>query len=81
MKGFDVDLQQRTLEVLLAHPRSCVVENDALIGFWRTEMAEVRALPLGSYILQRMPAVAERGGYVVRVHPERNSPWIPVTSY
>jgi hypothetical protein len=80
MKGLDSGRQQRILEILLAHPRSCVIQNSDLIRFWQTTEAQVRALPLGRFILQRMPAVAEQNGYVIRVHPERNTPWIPVAS-
>lgn len=80
VKQIDLSRQQEILEVLAAHPNSCVIENARLLNVWQTNVADVRAAPLGNYVLQQMPAVAERDGYVLRVHPERKSPWIELTS-
>lgn len=80
MTIFDSGHQQKILEILEAHPRSCVIQNSRLIGFWKFDESHVRALPLGRYILDQMPAVAERNGYVIRVHPRRSVPWKAVTS-
>ena len=68
MTIFDPDHQQQILDI-----------NSGLIRFWRADEPQVRALPLGRYILEQMPAVAERNGYVIRVHPRRNAPWMAVT--
>src|SRR5262249_44121325 len=78
VKGIDLDHQREILEILQAHPRACVIQNSSLVRFWQREEPQVRSLPLGLYILERMPVIAKRSGYVIRVHPERDSPWIAV---
>jgi len=78
MKGFDLERQQAILDILQSNRRACVVENSSVIRLWQMNESQVRALPLGRYILDRMPATAAVKGYVIRVHPERDTPWTPV---
>jgi hypothetical protein len=78
MKGFDPERQQAILDILQSNRRACVVENSSVIRLWQMNESRVRALPLGRYILERMPAIAKENGYVIRVHPERDTPWTPV---
>ena len=78
MKGFDPERQQAILDILQSNRRACVVENSSVFRLWQMKESEIRALPLGRYILDRMPATAEESGYVIRVHPERDTPWTPV---
>jgi hypothetical protein len=78
MKGFDLERQQAILDILQSNKRACVVENSSVIRLWQMNESQVRALPLGRYILDGMPAIAKENGYVIRVHPERDTPWTPV---
>jgi hypothetical protein len=76
MKGFSAEQQQQILEVLQTNPRACVIYNADIVAFWGTTSADLNALPLARYILSSMPKVSEKQGYEIRIHPQRNSPWI-----
>jgi hypothetical protein len=78
MKGFDLERQQAILDILQSNRRACVVENSSVFRLWQMNESQVRALPLGRYILDGMPAIAKESGYIIRVHPERDTPWTPV---
>jgi hypothetical protein len=72
VQGMSAAKQQRTLESLEGDPRACVITNTELLRFWQTPTT---LTPLALYI-DRMPVVAGRGGYEIRVSPERNAAWV-----
>jgi hypothetical protein len=78
MKGFNLYRQQQILDILKSHPRGCSVSNIDIARFWTSTPAELDTLPLARYILYDMRVVAERDGFVVRVNPQRDSPWMGV---
>ena len=76
MKGLEVKQQEQILQILKTQPRACVVYAAELVSSWETSREELDGLPLARYILYKMPVVAQKGGYEIRVSPQRNSPWI-----
>jgi hypothetical protein len=76
VRALNSERQQQILQIIQADPRACVVYNSELVPFWRTTPQELRTLPLPSYILRDMPKAADRDGYEIRIHPNRNSAWI-----
>jgi hypothetical protein len=78
-KTFDAEHQQKILEILQMHQGACVIQNNELVQFWQTDDADLNS-PLCQYILSRMQVVAAQDGYLIRIQPQRKSPWIPVTS-
>jgi hypothetical protein len=75
MRGLDAERQQQILDRLQSSSGACVVYNPTLVRFWQTKQEELMALPLARYILFAMANAAARGGYEIRVHPKRESPW------
>jgi hypothetical protein len=76
MKGLDSERQKQILAVLQSTPRACAIYNPSLVRFWETKEEELAALPLARYIMADMPKVAARGGYEIRIHPQRQLLWV-----
>ena len=76
VKGFSRERQQQILDILKAHPKACAVYSGEMAAAWGSSPEELDASPLARYIIRDMPKVAERAGYQIRVHPERNAPWV-----
>jgi hypothetical protein len=75
-KSSNLGEQARIEATLQADPSACVIYSPANVEFWRLGKGTVEASPLATYILTDMRKVAERGGYEVRVNPNRKAPWI-----
>jgi hypothetical protein len=79
MRSFSLLQQEQILHILWANPRSCAVYNEDLAHFWGSTNQDLDKLPLARYIIYDMRKVYEKNGYEIRVHPQRNSPWVDVT--
>ena len=75
MKLLDAERQQQILDRLQSTRGACVVYNPGLMRLWDIRQEEILALPLAQYILTAMPKAITRGGYEIRIHPNRGSPW------
>ena len=76
MQILDQERQLEILEILRAHPQSCVVDNPALVEFWMSGRTEgLSSAPLPRYIRNDMRVAAETDGYQIRVSPNRTSPF------
>jgi hypothetical protein len=76
MKGFDAERQQEILSLLQADTRACTVYNPAIASdTWGSTVDNMSSSPLAYYITHDMRKIAERDGYEIRVHPQRELPW------
>lgn len=79
MRGFGPERQQTILNILKSSKRACAVYNPALVESWATPVSGLSSVPLAAYVISDMPVVATRDGYEIRVHPQRDSPWVEAT--
>ncbi len=76
VKGFSLERQEKILRILESDPNACVVYNAERVSFLTITAQDLDASPLARYILSQMHVVAQRGGYEILVHPQRESTWI-----
>ena len=76
MKGVPLEQQQHTLQILQNNPSACVIYRPLMVTVWGVPEGGIDTLPLAHYILHDMPTVFARGGYEIRVSPDRRAPWV-----
>jgi hypothetical protein len=76
INAFSIERQERTLDIIRADPRACVISDVKMLSLWQAPVPLKAASPLARYILDDMPIVATSGDYRIHVNPERNAAWV-----
>lgn len=68
-RAFNAEKQKTILDIVKSNQRACVIYNKDLARLWGLDTAELLSSPLARYIILKMPTIAKRDGYEIRIHP------------